>query len=104
MTSHATTRHVIVAAASATCLALTAIPAAAHHEHHVATPGTCVTDVAKGQTAKGDDDPGGHVFHTRVHMRTHSNGTRIGDLTDGRVRVLKDAELDDHGLAEACSD
>ncbi len=94
-------RRTLVSTITGACLVLGASPAAAHHEHHVVTPGTCVTDVASGQTSKHADEPGGHVFHTRVHMRTDSNGTRIGDLTDGRVHVYKTAELDD-ALLERC--
>lgn len=101
MTNHATIRRIAVGAITGACLVLTALPAAADHDHHIVTPGTCVTDVADGQTSRSADDPGGHVFHTRVHMRTDSNGTRVGDLTDGRVVVLKTAELEGELLA-AC--
>lgn len=99
MTTHSRTRR--IAAIAGACLVLGATPAAADHDHHIVTPGTCVTDVASGQTAKAADDPGGHVFHTHVHMRTDSNGTRLGELTDDRVRVFKTAELDGE-LRDAC--
>ncbi len=101
MTSHSTTRRIAVGAIAGACLVLTALPAAAHHDHHIVTPGTCVADVADGQTSKGAEDPGGHVFHARVHMRTESNGTRVGDLTDGRVVILKTAEMDTE-LLDTC--
>lgn len=101
MTSQSTNRRVTVAAITGACLVLGATPALADHDHHIVTPGTCVTDVANGQTSKGEDEPGGHVFHTHVHTRTDSNGTRLDVLTADRVHVLKTSELDGYQLA-AC--
>lgn len=102
-----TTRRASIATIAGLTLVLAATPAAADHDHHLVTPGTCVTDVADGQTSKDGDEPGGHVFHGHVHMRSDSNGTRLGVLTDNRVRVFKTAELagDDPelvALREAC--
>lgn len=42
-------------------------PAFASHEHYLSTPGTCVEDVASGQTAKGEGEGGYHKFHDNVH-------------------------------------
>src|SRR5688500_17951632 len=42
--------------------------AAAEHEHWIQTPGTCVENVARGQTAKAESEPGGHQFHYQVHL------------------------------------
>ena len=39
----------------------------ASHEHYLLTPGTCVEDVARGQTAKGTGEGGYHRFHDNVH-------------------------------------
>ena len=48
----------------------TATPALADHEHWLETPGTCVEDIAAGQTSKLATDPGGHKFHENVHTGT----------------------------------
>ena len=42
-------------------------PAFASHEHYLATPGTCVEDVAGGQTEKAEGEGGYHKFHDNVH-------------------------------------
>ncbi len=57
---------VVVAAIMATSIAFSA-PAFASHQHYLLTPGTCVEDVASGQTAKGPDEGGYHKFHENVH-------------------------------------
>lgn len=40
----------------------------ASHEHYIDTPGTCVADVAHGQTSKGPGEGGYHRFHENVHL------------------------------------
>ena len=45
-----------------------AAPAGAEHKHWIATPAGCKEDVAKGQTRKSEDHPGGHKFHENVHI------------------------------------
>ncbi|MBM3939982.1 MAG: hypothetical protein FJ318_03625 [SAR202 cluster bacterium] len=64
--------------------------ARAGHEHFLVTPGTCVEDIAKGQTAIGDPDHGGyHRFHTNVHAGTP--GGAGGPLhRDGQAPVIVD--------------
>ncbi len=42
-------------------------PASASHEHYLLTPGTCVTDIASGQTSKAPGEEGYHRFHSNVH-------------------------------------
>ncbi len=44
--------------------------AAADHENFLVTPGTTVEDIARSQTAKCGDEPGGHKFHVNVHTGT----------------------------------
>jgi hypothetical protein len=56
-----------VAAVMAATLVVSAVPAFANHEHYLETPGTCVEDVASGQTAKGPGEGGYHKFHDNVH-------------------------------------
>ena len=56
-----------VAAVMAATLVVSAVPAFANHEHYLETPGTCVEDVASGQTAKGPGEGGYHKFHDYVH-------------------------------------
>jgi hypothetical protein len=56
-----------VAAVVAAMLAL-AGPALASHPHYLVTPGTCVEDVASGQTSKAQGERGGHKFHENVHL------------------------------------
>ena len=56
----------VVAAMMAASMALSA-PAFASHEHYLETPGTCVEDIASGQTSKGEGEGGYHKFHENVH-------------------------------------
>ncbi len=58
-----------LAAVIAAMMAL-AGPAFASHEHYLVTPGTCVEDIASGQTEKGPDEGGYHKFHENVHLGT----------------------------------
>ncbi len=54
--------------ASAAMLSIAvAAPAAASHDHYLSTPGTCIGDVAHGQTDKGLGEGGYHQFHDHVH-------------------------------------
>ncbi len=57
---------VTVAALMAAMMAFSA-SAFASHPHHLSTPGTCVEDVARGQTEKGEGEGGYHKFHDNVH-------------------------------------
>ena len=50
-------------------LAALALPASAGHLHWLQTPGTCVTNIASGQTAQTDGG-GFHQFHNNVHIGT----------------------------------
>ena len=56
-----------VAAVMALMLVVSAVPAFASHEHYLLTPGTCVEDVASGQTDKGSGEGGYQQFHDNVH-------------------------------------
>ena len=42
----------------------------ASHEHYLVTPGTCVGDIASGQTENGPGEGGYHKFHENVHLGT----------------------------------
>ncbi len=44
-------------------------PASAHHDHYLVTPGTCVEDIASGQTSQTSGG-GAHQFHDNVHTGT----------------------------------
>ncbi len=58
-------------------------PAAASHEHYLVTPGTCVEDIASGQTSQGPSEGGFHQFHDNVHMGTpgmYALGTVVGGV------------------------
>lgn len=47
----------------------------ADHEHFLVTPGTCVENIAHGQTAISDSEHGGyHRFHYNVHTGVPGNG------------------------------
>lgn len=52
----------------ASMLLVLAAPAAASHEHYLVTPGTCVEDIAHGQTSKGPGEGGYHKFYENVHL------------------------------------
>ncbi len=63
-------RRVALAMAIAVVIAASAffsVPAFASHEHYLLTPGTCVEDVARGQTSKAENEGGYHKFHDNVH-------------------------------------
>jgi hypothetical protein len=63
-------RAVLVVAATAVMAASAAYSASAafaSHEHYLLTPGTCVGDVASGQTSRGPGEGGYHKFHDHVH-------------------------------------
>ena len=64
--------------------------ASAGHEHFLVTPGTCVEDIAGGQTSIGDASHGGyHQFHDNVH--TGQPGVVGGPLNrDGVAPVIVD--------------
>ncbi|MDA0353774.1 MAG: hypothetical protein O3A10_16445 [Chloroflexi bacterium] len=50
-------------------LALDSGTASASHDHFLVTPGTCVENIARGQTAIALDQNGGyHRFHVNVHQ------------------------------------
>lgn len=62
-------------------------PASASHEHYLFTPGTCVGDMARGQTRKGPDEGGYHKFHENVHKG--QPGTEAFNNADNPVSVDK---------------
>ncbi len=55
-----------VVLAVAVSLAMAA-PAFAEHPHSFQTPGNCVENIGRGQTAKAPGEPGYHQFHSHVH-------------------------------------
>ena len=63
-------RIVVTFTAAALVAAMLAFsgPAFASHEHYLVTPGTCVDDIASGQTSKGPEAGGYHKFHENVHL------------------------------------
>ena len=62
------TRVLVIAIALAASLAGVR-PALAGHDHYLVTPGTCVEDIAQGQTAQTTGG-GAHRFHHNVHLGT----------------------------------
>ncbi len=44
--------------------------ASASHDHYLVTPGTCVADIASGQTEQGMGEGGYHQYHENVHLGT----------------------------------
>jgi hypothetical protein len=66
-------RRIVLAIAVVLIMAASAVfsaPAFASHEHYLVTPGTCVDDIASGQTQKGPGEGGYHKFHENVHLGT----------------------------------
>ena len=63
-----------------------AVPASAGHMHWLQTPGTCVTNIASGQTAQTDGG-GFHQFHNNVHIGTA--GTALAST--GNIAIGKSA-------------
>ena len=85
-----------VAAVMAAMLAISS-PAFAEHDHYlVTTRGTCVEDIARGQTAISDEDHGGyHRFHENVHRGTSEDPAMPGEFAFAKnpvnpVAVYKD--------------
>lgn len=61
-------RNAIVALMALTVIVVSALPAAASHDHYIATPNGNCHQVASGQTSIGDPTAGGyHRFHDSVH-------------------------------------
>ncbi|CAA9555719.1 MAG: hypothetical protein AVDCRST_MAG70-1269 [uncultured Thermomicrobiales bacterium] len=60
-------KTLVVGSAVALGIAIAA-PVSASHEHYLDTPGTCVIDIASGQTEQGQGEAGFHQFHTNVHL------------------------------------
>ena len=66
-------RRIVLATAVVVIITASAVfsaPAFASHEHYLVTPGTCVDDIASGQTEKGPGEGGYHKFHENVHLGT----------------------------------
>ena len=59
--------RVAAVAAGLLLVAVLAGPAFAGHDHWLQTPGTCVEDLASGQTAQTTGG-GAHRFHDNVHL------------------------------------
>lgn len=83
-------RIVSMVATAAVALGLMATPALAEHEHFINTPGTCVENVARGQTSIDDASHGGyHRFHTNVHLGATDEGNQVLGQGHSRVHVGK---------------
>ena len=59
----------------------------ASHQHYLLTPGTCVDDIASGQTEKDLGEGGYHKFHENVHLGTP--GMRAFENENNPVAVYK---------------
>lgn len=75
-------RIVLLFAVAAVMVAMLAFagPAFAEHQHYLVTLGTCVEDVARGQTAKGPNEGGYHKFHENVHKGTAEDPATPGEF------------------------
>lgn len=78
----------VVAAMMAASMAFSA-SAFASHPHYLSTPGTCVEDVASGQTSKGEGEGGYHKFHDNVHKG--QPGMAAFEKENNRVFVDRDS-------------
>ncbi|MDP9382366.1 MAG: hypothetical protein M3Q29_19960 [Chloroflexota bacterium] len=65
-------KSIILGGVAALSIAIAA-PASAAHEHYLVTPGTCVEDIASGQTSKEPGEGGYHQFHDNVHKGQPGN-------------------------------
>ena len=80
--------RLIIAMTVVVALFAFASPALAEHEHWLQTPGTCVVNIASGQTSIDDPDHGGyHRFHVNVH--TGKPGTSAFGNPNNPVSVGK---------------
>ncbi len=80
-------RRIGMAAALAALTAFATVGVvAADHSHDLITPGTAVVDIGAGQTAKCENEPGGHQFHRNFHLGTP--GT-VAFAQGGQVSVIK---------------
>ena len=63
-------RRFLIAGALVGALVVTGGSAAlAAHDHYLVTPGTCIEDIASGQTSQTSGG-GAHQFHDNVHLGT----------------------------------
>ena len=77
--------------------------ASAVHEHFLVTPGTCVENIARGQTAIAPDENGGfHRFHVNVHQGVGGTGGPLNKDGVSPVVVDKTDGGDPENLA-ACA-
>ena len=58
-------------------------PAFAGHKHYLQTPGTCVVDIASGQTSQTDGG-GFHRFHNNVHLGAGEAFASGGQVSIGK--------------------
>jgi len=56
-------KYIVLGAAAALSIGF-ATPASAAHDHYLVTPGTCVPDIARGQTAISDATRGAIISST----------------------------------------
>ncbi len=64
-------------------------PAFANHPHYLVTPGTCVQDIASGQTSQTSGG-GFHRFHENVHV----DNTAGEDATPGEFAFAKGGQVE----------
>lgn len=86
-------------------LALDTGVASATHDHFLVTPGTCVENIARGQTAipyvEGEND-GGHKFHFKVHVALGGPGGPLNNEGVSPVILDKTSTLNEDNIA-ACA-
>jgi hypothetical protein len=85
-------RTVIVAAAAVFVLVISALPAAAGHDHYIVTPNGECRQAAAGQTSIDDPSHGGyHQFHDHVHTGAAAPDNRTLGHGHAAVEVYKAA-------------
>ena len=84
-------RTTIVAAAAVIVLVMSALPAAAGHDHYIVTPNGECHQVAAGQTSIDDSSHGGHHrFHDNVHTGAAAPDNKTLGHGYAKAEVYKD--------------
>ena len=89
-------RMFVMAVAVLSLLVMSALPAAAGHDHYIVTPNGACHQVAPGQTSIDDPSHGGyHQFHDHVHTGAAAPDNKTLGHGHAAVEVYKAADAPD---------
>ena len=89
-------RMFVLTVAVLSLLAMSALPAAASHDHYIVTPNGECHQVASGQTSIDDPSHGGyHQFHDHVHTGAAAPDNKTLGHGHAAAQVYKAADAPD---------